>query len=75
MNPIIPLYVTLQTFVQDRVQRMKDEDRGASAIEYAALILVAGVIIVALIAAVNNTVLPKMGEAITNMFNGGGGSS
>lgn len=42
MNPMIPLFVTLQTFVQDRVEQLKERhDRGASALEYGALIIVA----------------------------------
>ncbi|WP_018655762.1 Flp family type IVb pilin [Actinomadura flavalba] len=69
MNPMIPLYVTLQTFVHGRVEAIKErQERGASAIEYAALILVAGVIIVALIAAAKDTVVPRVEAAIKKMF-------
>lgn len=85
MDPILSLYVPTQTFVQDRAEdvsnyvrkRIQDirsgEDRGASAIEYAGLILIAGVIIVFLIGAANNTIKPKITEAINNIFGGGGG--
>lgn len=84
MNPILPLYVHTDTFVrgcaddvQDfartRIERIRDaEDRGASAIEYAGLVLIAGIIVVFLIGAAKTTILPKITEAINQMFGGGG---
>jgi Flp pilus assembly pilin Flp len=77
MNPIIPLYVTLQTFVHDRVERFKDkDDRGASAVEYAALIVLAAAIIGALYASgVVTTASTKVKEAVDKIFSGGAGGS
>lgn len=73
MRPILPLVVTLQTFVQGRIERLKENrDRGASAIEYAGLILIAGVIIVFLVTFAKNTIVPKITTALNNIFNGGG---
>ncbi|GGQ15898.1 Flp pilus assembly pilin Flp [Actinomadura coerulea] len=85
MNPILPLYVHTDTFVRNRaddvqdfvrtrIERIRDaEDRGASAIEYAGLVLIAGIIVVFLIGAAKNTILPKITDAINQMFGGGEG--
>ncbi|GAA4365975.1 hypothetical protein AB0C69_18595 [Actinomadura sp. NPDC048032] len=84
MSPILPLYVHTETFmrnraddVQDfvrtRIARIRDaEDRGASAIEYAGLVLIAGIIIVFLITAAKSTIKPKVEGAINEIFGGGG---
>ncbi|MBO2463762.1 Flp family type IVb pilin [Actinomadura violacea] len=74
MNPIIPLYVTLQTFVQDRVENLQARrERGATGIEYAALILVSAAIIGVLIAVVNSTLKTQFTGALNKLFGGGGG--
>ncbi|SPT50411.1 hypothetical protein [Actinomadura madurae] len=76
MNPMIPLFVTLQTFVQDRVEQLKERhDRGASALEYGALIIVAALIVGILYTAINTTVRTKITEAITSLFSPGGAAS
>ncbi|MGK5554980.1 Flp family type IVb pilin [Actinomadura kijaniata] len=71
MNPIIPLYVTLQTFVQDRVEQVKERsDRGASAIEYGALLVVSAVVIGVLVSIANTefktAVTGKIKEVFSN---------
>ncbi|WP_433327554.1 hypothetical protein [Spirillospora sp. CA-294931] len=75
MNALIPLYVTLQTFVQDRAEQLQERrergDRGASALEYGALIAVAAVVIAILYGAINGTFAKKVGEAVENLFKGG----
>ncbi|MEU4827529.1 DUF4244 domain-containing protein [Actinomadura sp. NPDC023710] len=85
MNQIIPLYVTAQTFVQDRADGVQERaagvirelrerrDRGATGIEYAALILVAAAVIGVLIAVVNSTLKTQFTNAINNLFGGGNG--
>ncbi|MEU8801499.1 hypothetical protein [Spirillospora sp. NPDC048819] len=76
MNSLIPLYVTLQTFVQDRAQQLKDRhDRGVSALEYGALIVVAALVVGILYGLINDTVKEKVSTAISDLFNPGGGSS
>lgn len=73
MRAILPLVVSVQTYLQDRVERLKeDRDRGASAIEYAGLILIAGVIIVALIGFAKGTIKTAITNAINQIFGGGG---
>jgi Flp pilus assembly pilin Flp len=75
MNPIIPLYVTITTFVQGRVEKFR-EDRGASAVEYGALIILAAAIIGALWASgVVTTLGSKTKTAVDSLFSGGGGGS
>lgn len=73
MNPIIPLYVTLSTFVLDRVERMKSrEDRGASMVEYGALLILVSAILAALIAVdVDGVVGNKVKETVEQIFKGG----
>ena len=74
MRSTIPLVVTLQNFVQNRIELLKENrDRGASAIEYAGLILIAGVIIVFLVDAANDTIVPRITDAISEIFTDGGG--
>lgn len=73
-NTLIPLYVTLQTFVQGRVEKLQERDRGASALEYGALILVGAAIIAVLWTAFNSNVKTQVSDAIKNMFTSGGGT-
>ena len=76
MNPMIPLFVTLQTFVQDRAEQLRDRrDRGASALEYGALIVVAALIVGILYSLIDGTVRTKISEAITSLFNPKGAAS
>ncbi|MFC5745648.1 hypothetical protein [Actinomadura rugatobispora] len=71
MNPIIPLYVTLQTFVVDRVERLRrSSDRGAEAIEYAALIIIAAAVIGFVYAAISGiNIQQKVADALNSVFN------
>ncbi|GAA0569817.1 DUF4244 domain-containing protein [Actinomadura livida] len=76
MNSLIPLYVTLQTFVQDRAERLKERsDRGVSALEYGALIVVAALVVGILYSLINGSVRTSVSNAITKLFNPGGGGS
>ena len=45
MNALIPMYVQASNFFQSRVESLQDRDRGASAVEYVGVIIIAGVII------------------------------
>ncbi|MEV4253563.1 hypothetical protein AB0J52_10380 [Spirillospora sp. NPDC049652] len=71
-NTLIPLYVTLQTFVQGRVEKLQERERGASALEYGALILVGAAVIAVLWAAFNANVKDQVSNAVKNMFTDGG---
>jgi Flp pilus assembly pilin Flp len=73
MNPIIPPYVTISNFVHGRVERFKDpSDRGASAVEYAALIILAAAIIAALKASgVVDTLQTSVTAKVNELFQGG----
>ncbi|HEV7935643.1 MAG TPA: hypothetical protein VGP70_25420 [Actinomadura sp.] len=73
MNPIIRTYMTVHSFVHNRVERFKDpDDRGASAVEYAALIILAAALIGALYASgVVSTASTKVSSAVNAIFNGG----
>lgn len=73
MRPILPLVVTLQSFVEGRLEQFKENrDRGASAIEYAGLILIAGVIIVFLVGYATKTIVPTITNKLGAIFGGGG---
>lgn len=76
MNGLIPLYVTLSTFMDDRVERLKNrEDRGAQGIEYAALIVLAAAIIGILWGSgVLGKLTTGVTEAVGKLFPGAGGS-
>lgn len=73
MNPLIPLYVTLQTFVQDRVERLREHsDRGVSALEYAGLAIIVGAVFTGIVGmGIPGQVKSLMGSAITSIFSGG----
>ncbi|GAA0964228.1 hypothetical protein [Actinocorallia libanotica] len=63
MNPLIPLFVTLQTFAYDRLERFQErEDRGAGVVEYAALLVLAGALVAALFSA---GLVQKLTTAVT----------
>ncbi|MFI6517204.1 Flp family type IVb pilin [Spirillospora sp. NPDC050679] len=70
MNPIIPLYVTLQTFIHGRVDQMKErmDDRGASAIEYGALLVVSAVVIGVLVGIANSEFKTAVTGKIKEIF-------
>jgi Flp pilus assembly pilin Flp len=73
MNPLIPLYVTLSTFVQNRVERLSQlrEDKGASLIEYAALLILVAAIVTALYAAgIINQLTTAVTNALSQIFGG-----
>lgn len=73
MNSLIPLYVTTSNFVADRVERFKSrEDRGASMIEYGALLILISAIIAALIASdIDGIIGKKVKELVNQIFQGG----
>ena len=70
MNRLIPLYATVMTFVQNRVERAKNaEDRGASLIEYGALLALIAAIIAALAAlGIPGKVGSYIGDALNSIF-------
>lgn len=73
MNAMLPLYVTLSTFVQDKAssvrKRYADNDKGAPLIEYVALLFVVALIVAALHAAnIDKTVQAKAGEVLQKIF-------
>ncbi|RFU37299.1 hypothetical protein DZF91_33585 [Actinomadura logoneensis] len=79
MNALIPLYVTLQTFVQDRAEQVgrqirERQDAGVSALEYGALIVVAAVVVGILYGLVNGSVRQNVTQAINKLFNPGSAS-
>lgn len=73
MNSLIPLYVTTSNFVAGRVERLKSrEDRGASMIEYGALLILISAIIAALIASdIDGIIGKKVKELVNQIFQGG----
>ncbi|MBW8484957.1 hypothetical protein, partial [Actinomadura parmotrematis] len=75
MNPLLPVLVSLETFLRDRIEaRAERDDRGASAFEYAALIVVAAAIIGFLFTLIPG-VKDAVSKAIDTMFKGGGGDA
>lgn len=71
MNPIIPLVVTMQTFMCDRVERLKERsDRGAGMVEYGALIILVAAILAVLISdnIIGTTVKDGIKGAIDQVF-------
>jgi Flp pilus assembly pilin Flp len=76
MNLLIPTYVVVTNFVADRVEAVKTrhKERGASMIEYGALLILIAAIVGAVMALnIHQTVGKKVQEAITNIFKGPGG--
>ena len=49
MNPMVPLFVTLSTLVEDKTKRIRKryigDDRGASIVEYIALLFIVALIV------------------------------
>lgn len=73
MNALIPFYVTLSTFVRDKAERVQKryvgQDRGASIIEYVALLFVIALIVAAIHAAkIDTKVKEKATEALNKIF-------
>jgi Flp pilus assembly pilin Flp len=73
MNRMIPLYVTLSSFVQHKAARVQKryigDDRGASIIEYVALLFVVALIVAAIHAAkIDETVKNKTTDALNKIF-------
>jgi Flp pilus assembly pilin Flp len=74
MNRMLLLYVGLSTFTRDKVERAQKryvgEDRGASIIEYVALLFVVALIVAAIHAAkIDTKVKSKTTEALNKIFN------
>lgn len=65
MNPIIPLVVTMQTFMYGRFERLKERsDRGAGMVEYGALIILVAAILAVLLK--DNAIGKAVKDGITN---------
>ena len=77
MNAMVPMYVYTTNFIADRTEAIKEhyknQDRGASLVEYAGLIVLAAIILGLLYAAVNASGLQgKITTAINNLLTGQG---
>lgn len=71
-HAVLALQLTLQAFVQDRLEHLEEKrDRGVSAMEYGALILVAAAVIGILMTAIDGPVKTGVNNAITKLFGGG----
>lgn len=76
MYSIIPLCANVQTFVQGRFEQLKDRnDRGVSALEYGALIVVAALVVGILYSLINESVRDSVSTAISDLFSPEGGGS
>lgn len=64
MNAMIPMYVYTANFFEDRVdaikERYQNRERGASAIEYVGLIVLAAVVVGALFTAIKKFKIDEM---------------
>jgi Flp pilus assembly pilin Flp len=72
VNRLIPLYVTLSTFVHTRVEQLRErDDRGASAMEYGGLLALLLTIFTALFGlGLNNKVGNAFSTALGGIFKG-----
>jgi Flp pilus assembly pilin Flp len=78
MNPLIPLFVTISTFVGDSAKRVQKryigDDRGASMVEYIALIFIVALIVAAVKASgIDQTIESKAVAAVNKVFSSAGG--
>lgn len=71
MKALVPLFITLQTFVADRVERLQaDKDKGAGVVEYAALLFLVGTLVAALYASGLATKFDNaVKQAVEHLFN------
>jgi Flp pilus assembly pilin Flp len=73
MNPFTTLCVTLTNFAQDSVERVakRRDDKGASLIEYAALLILVAAIVTALYAAgIISQLTTAVSNALSQIFSG-----
>lgn len=74
MNALLPIYVNTETFVRESASKVKDryldrDDRGAGFVEYAALIVVAAVLLVALWkSGLADAITSKVAAALKKLF-------
>jgi Flp pilus assembly pilin Flp len=77
MNPMIPLFVTLSTFVGDKAKRIQKrytgDDRGASLIEYIALLFIVALIVAAVHGSgIDQIIKTNAVEAVNKVFSNSG---
>ena len=75
MTPLISFYTKSSNFVYDRVRRLQDPDeRGASLLEYGALIVLVAAIAAAVFATnIGQTIATNITNKVNEIFSGGGG--
>jgi Flp pilus assembly pilin Flp len=78
MNPMIPLFVTLSTFVGGKANRIQrryiGDDRGASIVEYIALLFIVALIVAAVHGSgIDQTIKAKAVSAVNKVFSSAGG--
>jgi hypothetical protein len=78
MNRMIPLFVTLSTFVGDNAKRIQKrytgDDRGASIVEYIALLFIVALIVAAVYGSgIDQTIKAKAVSAVNKVFSSAGG--
>lgn len=70
MNPIIPAYVYTTNFIIDRADMLRHpKDRGAGFVEYAALVVLAALVLAAIAALVPSALKNGIKSKITSIFN------
>jgi len=70
MNALIPAYVYTTNFVADRIDVLKNrKDRGAGFVEYAALVVLAALVLAAIAALVPSALKNGVQSKITAIFN------
>lgn len=78
MNPMVPLFVTLSTLVEDKTKRIRKryigDDRGASIVEYIALLFIVALIVAAVHGSgIDKTIQSKAVAAVNKVFSSAGG--
>lgn len=78
MNALIPVYVHTRNFIADRANLMRHpKERGAGFVEYAALVVLAALVLAAIAAVVpsklKSGITTKIGDIFDQSGDGGGG--
>lgn len=74
MDILLRTYVTLSILAADRVERLKNDDRGQGTIEYVGMVIVAAAIVMAVMKTkVGDKIAEKFTQAISDVFGGGDG--
>jgi Flp pilus assembly pilin Flp len=78
MNRMIPFFVTLSTFVEGSAKRIQKryvgDDRGASIVEYIALLFIVALIVAAVHGSgIDQTIKSKAVAAVNKVFSSAGG--